>query len=406
MLARVLRLPGRLLGALAIAVLLVQVVRVVPEMHWFVGDDEFASVGFFLNLFLPAFFVATGRVLLAFLPPGEVGEHGAHGLPITLATSLLFGCLVALPLGALVPNFLPVYALVVVLALVRWTTLPGAMVPRHSVGSEPLGLFDAGIALVAVAWAALLALAENGVQALVWFALAVLLFHGLGVARRCRSGRYACLCLVALSYARLDVLVQFDDLQPAVSLGMGATFLVGWLRRADRRAGALAGIGFGSLFLGGCEALALVGALVFVLASHARQRRFALGWVGTVGALSLLLAWLHGRILPAPRGRLWLAGELGFQLESWGLTWPAVLGALALGALSFRWQAGEWQPGVIEEPRREVLALLALVLLAGLALALPISPWAEAQMLAILFSPCVLLAGLLLIPPERVTETA
>ncbi len=400
MLASVLRLPGRLLAALAIATLSAHLVLVVPGLRWLADDDEFASLGYFLNLFLPAFFVAAGRVLLAFLPAGEVGAHDLRSLPVTLATSLVIGCLATTPLAGLVPSYYPVYALVLVLALLRWATLPGAMVPRQRVTGEPFGRLDAWLGLVAVAWAALLSRSAGGVQALVWLALAVLLFHGLGVARRRRSGRYALVCLMALACAPLEGLVTLDALLPALSLGTGAAFLVGWLRRADRRAGALAGIGFGSLFLGGCEALALAGALVFVLASHPRQRRFALGWVGTTASLALVLAWLHGHALPPPRGRLLLGGELSFQLERWGLAWPAVLSALLLGALSFRWRADEWKPGAIEEPRRETLALLALVTLAFSSLAWPSSPWAEVEVLVILFPPCALLAGLLLIPPE------
>jgi peptidoglycan/LPS O-acetylase OafA/YrhL len=84
----------------------------------------------------------------------------------------------------------------------------------------------------------------------------------------------------------------------------------------------------------------------------------------------------------------------------WGLAWPAVLLALALGALAFDWRAREWTPGTIEQPRREARALLALILLACAALAPPFSPWAEEEVLVILFPPCAFLAGLLLAPPE------
>jgi peptidoglycan/LPS O-acetylase OafA/YrhL len=102
----------------------------------------------------------------------------------------------------------------------------------------------------------------------------------------------------------------------------------------------------------------------------------------------------------APRGRLALADEVLHQLATFGVAWPALLGALVLGALCFEWRGPTWKPGAIEVPKREALALGALLAASAAALALPWSPRFEAEALVALFPLCALLAGLLLIPPE------
>jgi hypothetical protein len=207
---------------------------------------------------------------------------------------------------------------------------------------------------------------------------------------------------MALAVPSLARIAPSESTLPALSLGLGCSFLIAWLRRADRRAGALAGVGFGALFLRGFDALAALGVLFFVLASRPRQRRFALSWAGSATALAWLAAWLHGQPLAQPRRRLFLAEELLYQLEGWSLAWLGVLAAGALGALAFPWRGEPWRPGAIEEPRHEALALLVLIALVLAALAVPFSPWSEGEALALVFAPCALLAGLLSIPPARV----
>jgi hypothetical protein len=399
MLGGVLRLPGRLLGVLALGALVAQAAWVSPRFLALAAGSSPAARDSLFPLLWPAVLVGAGRVLLSFAPPGEVGGHGPRSLPATLAASLILGLLGAHALeGAADPVFLA--TLVLALALARWSTLPGAMVPRHGVASEARGPLDLVLGALAAAWAAYV-LSDGDAELLAWFAVGVLLYHALGVARRGRGWRQAVLVLFVLASVALDSLGALAGLFPALSLALGAAFSIGWLRRADRRAGALAGVGFGSAFLGGCDALALAGVLVFVLASRPRQRWFACAWAGTAGGLALALAWLEGRALPAARGRALLAEELGIQLARWGIAWPILLGALVLGALSFRWRVEPWRPDQIEEPRRESIALGALLALACLALALPLSPWGEEEALVILFPPSVLLAALLLIPPAR-----
>jgi len=139
---------------------------------------------------------------------------------------------------------------------------------------------------------------------------------------------------------------------------------------------------------------------VMIGASHARQRRFA-----TIALIACALPFLLVSEPEPGRARLlWLpeilSGALSFP--EWGLAWPLLAAALVLGALTFPWRAVEWTPGTIEEPRQEARAIGALVVLAAGAVALPSAPWAEVDVLLIFFLPCALLAGLLLLPPERV----
>jgi len=343
-----------------------------------------------------------GRVVLSLLPPGEVGSHAWRDLPVTAATSLALGSLIGF-LGSLDSFVHPLWILLLA-ALLRWLTLPGAMVPRHRPPSEPLGALDDLVALAGSIWVVYLLFVEDTRSALLWLALFVVLVHALGVARRRRGGRHAVLVLGAALCPHWF----FFALTPALSLGLGASFLIPWLRRADKRAGVLAMLGFGSVFGAGPSLLGLVGPSVFFLFSHPRQRRFAGIGVALSSLFFLGAGSLAGHRAPI-RGRLlWLSEIASHALDTsiWGLAWPAVLAALVLGALAFEWRSVEWKLGTIEPPRREARALLALVLLACAALAPPFSPWGEEEVLVILFPLCALLAGLLLIPEEQIPAAA
>lgn len=391
-----LRLSAKGLGLCAALVLLAHAVLLARSLP---APDPSAEAWLSAGLLLA--YGLAGRVALSFLPPGEVGSHLPRALPATLATSFVLGSLIASLAPAL--SIHPLWS-VPFLALLRWFTLPGAMVPRHLPPSEPYGILDTAAALAGTAWSVSLFVVEDPRFALTWLALCVLVFHALGVARRRRAGRYALLAVgAALAPHGLSL-----DLAPAVGLGLGASFLVPWLRRADKRAGVLSMLGFGSVFCSGPTLLGLVGPSVLLFFSHPRQRRFA-GPGAALSALLFLGVWsLTGDPAPA-RGRLlWLPELLDSALDTsvWGLAWPAVLVALGLGALAFDWRASDWSVGTIEEPRREAKALLALVLLAFASLAPTFSPWGEEEVLAILYLPCALLAGLLLIPAERAPAPA
>jgi hypothetical protein len=158
---------------------------------------------------------------------------------------------------------------------------------------------------------------------------------------------------------------------------------------------------------------------VFVLVSHVRQRRFAAAWALGVGAVCFARAWFAplryevwgtpelGHERHALRRSLWdwVLREEALDTEVWGRAWPIVLGALALGLVTLRWRATPWTPGAIEEPRREALAVAAVLVASAGSMLLPVSPWYEADALRILFAPALLLAGLLLVPPERLATS-
>ncbi|MSR62841.1 MAG: hypothetical protein EXS08_10405 [Planctomycetes bacterium] len=390
------RLPGILLGVLFIAALIAHTAWMGPSV-WM----AFPGLGsrFVDTLVALAGALLFGRVLLAYLPPGDVGAHAARALPATLATSFAVGLPIFARLqgGELVGGS----ALLAVALVLRLLTLPGAMVPRHGVPSEPWGHLDALLAVAGVAWCGCLTLSADGDHGLLWFALFLLQFNALGGARRARLGRYLLLGLGAFA-----PLLAVDAAYPtALALGLGASALIPWLRRHDRRAGALAALGFGALFLNGADPLALAGVLLFVLASHRRQRLFALAWATGASLSALALVFLTGGAVLDGRGRgldLVQLRERALDLSSYGLGWPSVALALGLGALAFPWRARAWASGEIESPRREALALVVLLVLVCAALALPASPWSEEEALVIAFPLCALLAGLLLIPPERV----
>lgn len=406
MLARVPRVPAKVLGVLAAIGLLAHGAW-LGEFPWHGRESALELLATLAILLVTAL---VGRIVLALLPPGEVGSHAPRSLGRTLATSLVLGRLALAATSeesSWVRGVTLGVALVAVLGLTRWITLPGAMVPRHRVEPEPRMSFEGLLVLVCVGWGALLLACEAPGEALAWFALGVCAFHALGVARRARLGRYAVLVLGGLCAASVPA---GAGLPPTLGLGLGACSLVPWLRRADRRAGALAALGFGSLFLVGPDPLALAAALVFVLASHARQRRFALTAILVVGALALARAWLSPvpwkyppEFLANHRDIVWgWILDSALERDVWGLAWPLIGAALVLGFLTFPWRGPRWIPGTIDEPRREVVALTALIALSGVGLSLPYSNWFEREALQILFPLCALLAGLLLIPPERV----
>jgi hypothetical protein len=398
------------LGALAVHVVQLEVL----DGYGWEGLGELVEV---------VWVMAWGRILLALLPPGDAGGHAPRELPLTLSVSTLlfavFAPVVSSPRISCVAPFpfgveLGAFGLLLAAGFARWFTRPGAMVPRHAVASEPTPLLDRSALALGCVWLGWL-LADLGASVAASIALFVCVFFALGTARRSPFGRHAALFLGATCTGQDHYGFHFG-LFPALGLGLGACALVPWLRRGDRRAGALAGIGFGSLFLAELDPLAYAAAAVFVLVSPARLRRFALLWVAVPGALAALRATV-ARVLPEGGRRDFAAHELGwdrralhldalaeyaFDADSWGLAWPIVLAALALGALTFPWRAQPFEPNTIEEPQREVRALAVLIAAAVLALALPWSPWLEQEVPQILFAPLLLLAGLLVIPPERV----
>jgi hypothetical protein len=298
---------------------------------------------------------AVGRIFLALLPPGLPGRHGWSALPITLATSYLLGS-IAIDVEANLLALIGIEARPWMLALPwaavalgRWTTLPGAIVPRHEPASERAGLGARtlhGLALIFVAGVAwklrgtlFPVLGDDGVSVLHSgvrtiadvLALVCVCAHGLESARRAPLGR----ALAIAIFAALVALEGFGDARPlelrcALCFGAGAAFAVPWLRRADRRAGLVSVIAFAAAALPSMlgAILGLIGLIWLCLCTARPSRRFVIT-AGTVAFVSCF--GLHGRSLPGAgadrlemgsRGDLRLhAGWFGALAVLFALTW-------------------------------------------------------------------------------------
>jgi hypothetical protein len=295
-----------------------------------------------------------------------------------------------------------------VLLFARVLTLPGAMVPRHAVRAETWSTPDSLLAAGVVGWSGYLLCTTVALEGHLWLALAVLVFCAAGVARRARAGRWIALLALAVIGFPTDLVRAYPswfsyashEFVPLAGLGLGATALVPWLRRHDRRAGALAGLSFGALFLHHQDPLALAGGVVLLAASRPRQRAFAGAWFGATALASLLLGFgtLGGPEL-LERGRTGLVAWTTLT-SGFGLLLPGAALALALGLLTFPRRASP-QPGTLDEPRREGLALTALVVLVTLLVWPAASPWPMAAAHAFLAPILVLASTLVLTPAAR-----
>jgi hypothetical protein len=222
-----------------------------------------------------------GRVLLAFLPPGLPGRHGPRDLPATWAASHLLGSVALLfeqelllrldvnPTSAL---FLAPWLL---LALARWITLPGAMVPRHEPLSDrpsPLARVLLFVSTACVFGSVALRHADfdQGATVSAANALALLALAAFGLAAARRAPVARALCVLALA-AALAAAIATDRTEPialALLLGGGASLAVPWLRRGDRRAVAIAVVAFGGLALLGPRPTLIGAAGLFALRVH------------------------------------------------------------------------------------------------------------------------------------------
>jgi hypothetical protein len=302
------------------------------------------SLGYLIAL------AATGRILLAWLPPGFPGEHGlsrrdSGGLFCTWAASHALGLAAfgfAAPVVALCGVWLGISstACIVVLACVlalllaaSLLTRPGAMVPRHGMAgierSTPLaGLLLGATTLVAVVPLAGLitgtgrplpiliapftdrpdtsnwiesAIASPAATAAAFAATLVLLGHALAAAHLGALARRSILLLFALLPAGLvqtSYLWDASFYSPVPKLALlftGATALgyIG-LRRADRRAATLAAIAFTALpfhappnLAGTATGLALTGVLSLLILTPSTGRSRSVKLLATCLAVTI-----------------------------------------------------------------------------------------------------------------------
>ena len=380
-----------------------------------------------------AFVLGVGRLVLSLLPPGAAGSHDLAALPTTWAASHLCGLAALCLHGALLAAIgsPSVWTLVVpwlALAALRFATLPGAMVPRHGVleerpegrdrivGRAALGATAAcGAALLLLDPAARGAAAPGVAEALgravarlgappesalpllvpcTWFALWVLLDDGLRVARRAPSARRLVVLFTALVTLQLPT-----SILSIAFLGAGASFLIGWLRRADRRAACLSAASFAACAASGQTLLGVAGALTLVVTGKRPQRAWA---AGAAAAALLLVAW--------PAHELFARGAQTAPVGSapgsvWLVVWLALLAALVTTRIAWERRARTadvaHEPDSVSSPFDEVRGLLSLLLLGTLACGPWSGAWGWGALPAHLFPVAVLLGGLVGARAER-----
>ena len=307
---------------------------------------------------LPGLLVVAGvgRLTLSFLPPGFVGGHGPGEWMRTWATSHLLGSLalgvelLLLPPQPTLTWKLTAVAPWIVLLVLRLSTLPAAMQPRHLVAHEkapvgsrwlartcalcigvflalglgtgpsdftllwefdprefpPLGPFEGGHRMPIFRTAPLPGAAETALLVVspgaAWTthriasgaALLVLLSAGLRDARRAPLGIRTAELLSAMLL--LPIFIDTYDSGEAVFasalLGAAAANAVAWLRRAERRNLWLTVAFLAGTALAGQGFLALFGAVALIACSRSRSRRSALSAVAAAATILLPILFL------------------------------------------------------------------------------------------------------------------
>jgi hypothetical protein len=229
-----------------------------------------------------------GRILLSFLPPGLPGRHSPRDLPATWAASHLLGSVTLafelrlLERFGIAPHPLVLLAPWALLALARWITLPGAMVPRHEPAHEASGtletllLLASALAVLASPFFRAEALAhpsaafepDTPLRIADALALLALVSFGLSTARRAPLGRAVAVLALAAALATAIARSFTLPIPLTLALGGGLTLGVSWLRRGDRRAAALAVIALSGSALLGPRAAIFGAAGLFALWLH------------------------------------------------------------------------------------------------------------------------------------------
>ncbi|MBI5365048.1 MAG: hypothetical protein HZA53_17860 [Planctomycetes bacterium] len=352
-----------------------------------------------------------GRVVLALLPVGALGAHGARELPATWAVSHLLGVAAFALLASVVqafelaPTWSSPWAFVVpwvVVGLVRVACLPGALVPRHAPRTAFVPAWVLGLALLAAvlattpwwvaqevtrgtetvgsslrsggrSFAETLALgfdveeihtAAVFVEAASAIALLVLVAHALAVARRSPVARALAVLWLAWLLFLVRGLIRYDEaVHSLLAFGGGTACSVAWFRRGDRRAQALAALALASGVLfeptAWSSVLACLGVLL-VASPRASLGRAAL-WSGAGALVVLLMAGEPYRELDTPVLELPRAQILTVFLV------PAL--ALAASAYAVRVLVLRKQDPreIIDATTRESLAVGLMLVLGALA---------------------------------------
>jgi len=251
-----------------------------------------------------------GRIFLACLPAGLPGRHAPRDLPATWAASHLVGLTWFLAIGELAEGSawisvafgVPLLALAVLLL-----TSPAGLVPRH----EPIplrgGLVVRATIVVTVlatgTWSVLGIGSKGSVYlAFTTCAAAILAHEALALARVQPWVRAATLAAICAGLAFLPHSGGPDEWWAVIGAGGIAAGIVGWIRRGDRRALAIAGIGLAFLPLSDSGApmagLLLVVPVATIIATARPSRARVLTWLlgGAIAGTAVLD--FGGRLLP------------------------------------------------------------------------------------------------------------
>lgn len=252
-------------------------------------------------ILLIALTLLAGRTALSLLPPGDPGAQRNSPFPVTWAiafglgvglsefTARILSSVTSLTYDQLTHDggawLLVPLAPWVVIAFLRWRSLPGAMVPRHEVEESRTPTWARG--LFAAAWAIVVVdgfrlglgnRAGDAALMLLWFGPSL---HALRVLRVQVEARALLALGIALALAIYGQPSWMMD--KTVILAIGPPIVLGgvlWTRRADRRGRALTLL-FTTLALGS-GALPMTGAFAITLALTLAS------WKGSAGSTAKL----------------------------------------------------------------------------------------------------------------------
>jgi hypothetical protein len=242
----------------------------------------------------------------------------------------------------------------VAVAIVRWLTLPAALVPRRELADE-----RAGASALALRWISAVVVAivawknreilfprptDDGARVLLpgvlaiteVSALLIVIDYGLERARRAPFERALVIAVCACALAG-GILVGADRPTARVGLcfGAGAAFAIPWLRRADRRALALAVSSFAGAALDSTlgAALGFVG-LAWLCACSARPARKLVGLSGA-GAFAVCAALRAAAEAHAPTKAIEGGAPDGLGANAW-------LFAVLASLFASTWMVAAW----------------------------------------------------------------
>lgn len=374
---------------------------IVPGGAWALSTPDLLQL-----LSTLAWAALAGRLLLACMPADGLDRRQ---LPVTWVTSLYLGwagLTVEVDLARMMGLEARPWQLAlpwIALGFCRLVTLPGAMSPRHPPRESTPTTLARSAAIGLSTWLVILA-SSAPLPAKAWdygypqvppvlhvVAIAVFALHGLRVARRNSVYRTGLVFVLVHTSAIFALALDHERYGLTAALMVaGAAFSISWLRRANKRALVLALIAFGAIPATGSPtglAIGIAGLASLSLATPgASRRRIAIraGVALVIGIGYSLGPGQHfsGDVAGGPD--MWVIAGW------WILTPVAAFYILRAGADS--------APRSIDRPRRELVFLLLVVVLASVGIAM--AHGVDITRLASL-TPIAALACGLALPSER-----